>query len=65
MLKILTKKRYKELIESENTLKCRVKNSNTTTYEDLIKLKEIIIDEYKDVEYRLRGIQNIYKKLKK
>lgn len=65
MIKILKKARYKELLKKEKTLDCRIKDSELSTFEDLVELRKIILDELKNLDFRIDQIQRVYKNLKK
>ena len=65
MLKIIKKSRYQELLKKENTLDCRITNSETSTFEDLQELRRIIVAELTDLDKRIDYIQRIHKHMQK
>lgn len=64
-LKIIKKSRYQELLKKESTLDFRITNSETSTYEDLQELRQVIIAELTDLDKRIDQIQRIHKHMQK
>ncbi len=62
---IIKTKRHNELLKKENTLDCRIANSEVSDYKQLQELRQVIIGELTNLDKRIDYIQRVYKQMQK